>query len=341
MSNQERIEQTNDEYQNGEDFENNVRDKSLSKAMVFGCYVTALLLVIAIVYGFTGIAADVINNITTYEVDRFKVLAVVGSSYLLWNLMMSLGSFWRSNEKNEIGTAVTNFPNPFYDPGFIKDSIAVKSRYNELLSRFNVSNALLKRSQQNNAQLSTTIEQFESKLRVMLRHNDNSNRLIRSFNYLVGQNDELFIHKMLNDILNECITILEKDQSDKSISLFQLKESKLIIKESVRINAESIAKRSFLQGKGFAGHIWNTKKPEIVNCIEEDDERFADDELTSTPIGSILGYPLIVDENFLGVLCLQSEAEDGFNEADLRTVEFYARMCTLILLYDTINNTKT
>ncbi len=39
-----------------------------------------------------------------------------------------------------------------------------------------------------------------------------------------------------------------------------------------------------------------------------------------------------------GILCMQSESENGFNEADLRTVEYYARMCTLILLYDKINN---
>ncbi|MFS0646724.1 GAF domain-containing protein [Siminovitchia sp. 179-K 8D1 HS] len=67
-------------------------------------------------------------------------------------------------------------------------------------------------------------------------------------------------------------------------------------------------------------------KPEIVNVIDTSDQRFNDQGLPATPIGSILGFPLKVDDQILGVLCLQFEAINGFSEADLRTVEFYARM---------------
>ncbi|MEW9053384.1 MAG: GAF domain-containing protein [Neobacillus sp.] len=145
---------------------------------------------------------------------------------------------------------------------------------------------------------------------------------------------------MLRHTLAECITVLEKDQSDKSISLFKVNENKkLEITESVRINAESIAKRIFSKWEGFAGYIWGKGQPEIENKVKPDDPRFNDQGLSATPIGSILGIPLSVDDKIIGVLCLQSEAENGFVEAaDLRTVEFYARLCTLILLYDKINN---
>jgi transcriptional regulator with GAF, ATPase, and Fis domain len=182
------------------------------------------------------------------------------------------------------------------------------------------------------------LTQFEVKLRVLLRHNDNANRLLKSYNYLYYKRDKGFSKQMLKHVLAECITVLEKDQSDKSISLFKVSNGKLKIIESVRINAESIAKREFSKGEGFAGYIWGIGKEEIVNVIDQSDSRFSDQGLPTTPIGSILGKPLEVDDQILGVLCLQSENEYGFNkEADLRTVDFYARLCTMILLYDNIN----
>lgn len=314
-----------------------IKEKPLHKLMVLACYSTALCLVISIVYGFTGIAADIINKTTKYQIDRFQILSFVSIFYLMWRLMINLGNFWRSNEKNEIGTAVTNFPNPFYDPSFTKGPLVLRMKYRELLTQYRFNRSLLKKGQETAAKLGVAIQEIESKLRVLLRHNDNSNRLIRSFNYLLWTGDEHLVHKILSQILAECITVLEKDQSDKSISLFQVKEGKLFIKESVRINAESVAKRSFSKGIGFAGYIWSIRKAEIVNHIEKNDERFIEGGLPATPIGSILGFPLIVEEEILGVLCMQSESENGFSAADLRTVEFYARMCTLILLYDIIN----
>ncbi|OLS35434.1 hypothetical protein [Bacillus sp. MRMR6] len=100
---------------------------------------------------------------------------------------------------------------------------------------------------------------------------------------------------MLNHILEECITVLERDQSDKSISLFEVNQDRLVIKASVRINAESIAKRSFGKDESFAGYIWGIREAEIVNCIGQEDKRFTDGGIPATPIGSILGFPLMVD----------------------------------------------
>ncbi len=316
----------------GED--DGITEKPLSRTMIFACYLTALLLVIAIVYGFTGIIADIIKKVI--HVDRFIVLSYLSIFYLIYRLTISLGNHWRSNEKNEIGTAVTNFPNPFYDPGYVKGPMLLRKEYKNLQRKYKAIQAFLKKSLNTVDQYGKAIQKFESKLRVLIRHNDNSNRLIKSYNYLYGIRDKYFVEKMLNNILEECITVLEKDQSDKSISLFQVKEDKLIIKESVRINAESVAKRSFQKGEGFAGYIWEIGKAEMVNNIEKGDQRFAVGDIPTTSIGSILGFPLMVEKDIIGVLCIQSESEDGFNEADFRTVEFYARMCTLIFLYDKI-----
>lgn len=307
-----------------------------SKWKWFFCYTVAFWLVIAIIYGFSGIVAEIVTNALSKEVTRIHIISIVAVGYFLFQLTRNLGNHWRASEKNEIGTAVTNFPNPFYDPNFKPGPLAIQKQYQDLFSEYRRKNMLLNNSKKYTTELEGYLNVFESKLRVLLRYNENTNRLIRSLNFLFLHKDAAFIQTMLRNILAECITVLEKDQSDKSISLFQVQEDRLRIIESVRINAESIAKRSFKKGRGFAGYIWHTQKPEIVNEIEPDDERFKDFQVQASPIGSILGIPLIVDEQILGVLCLQSEAANGFNHADLRTVEFYSRMCTMILLYDKI-----
>ena len=306
--------------------------------MVILCYIVAFFLVGVMVYGFTGFIADVYNKVIEpkQNANRFNVLAVAGAFYLMGKLTINLGGFWRSNSKNEIGTAVTNFPNPFYDPSYSKGPLRLQVKYQEISSRYKVNRILLKRSEELINELKKTLGIFDSKIRVLLRHHDNTNRLIKSLNFLSKENNENFQSQMLGHILAECMTILEKDQSDKTITLFQVIGERLVIKDSVRINAESVAKRSFEKGTGFAGSIWSKGEAEIVNKIDRDDSRFKDGGLAATPIGSILGFPLKVEDDILGVLCLQSEAEDGFNEADLRAVEFYARMCTFILLYDKI-----
>lgn len=314
----------------------------LSWYMVGLCYICAFFLVGVIIYSFSGVLVDIIKLLLESAhmddqfgiIDRFKVLAFVGIAYFLWKLVVSLGGHWRTSSKNEIGTAVTNFPNPFYDPSYSKGPLVLQNKYRTVLTQYKVNRKLLERNKEKVDELVQTLGGFESKIRVLLRHHDNTNRLIKSLNYLTKKDEGLVETQMIGHILAECMTVLEKDQSDKTITLFQVSGEKLTIKESVRINAESVFKRSFDKGEGFAGSVWESGIATIVNSIEDDDQRFTDGGLAATPIGSILGFPLKVEEDIYGVLCLQSEAADGFNEADLRAIEFYARMCTFILLYD-------
>lgn len=312
--------------------------KKLSFMKKLFCYGLAFVLVSLIAYGITGFLKDVINYYGENDVTRMQIGSTISAVFFLAYLSYILGNHWRASEKNEIGTAVTNFPNPFYDPGFQKGPLLLRTRYNELHDRYEHNTKLLLQSEKQYEQAENIISVFESKIRVMLRHNDNANRLLKSFNFLIHQNTKNIDSKMLKNILEECITVLEKDQSDKSVSLFGVHNDRLHIIESVRINAESIAKRFFTKGEGFAGDIWSKGESEIVNQIKKDDYRFDDQGIPATPIGSIMGIPLKVNDEILGVLCMQSESADGFSNADFRTVDFYARMCTLIILYDKINN---
>lgn len=320
---------------------NGDEEKKINPLWIWTCYLLALILVVFILYSSSGIIADILSSWFNHDIGRLDVANALSLLFLISFFTFVLGNHWRLSEKNEIGTAFTNFPNPFYDPEYKKRSLATKGEVRELNEKLVNSQRLLQGSLKYSEETEELIQQYEGKLRVLIRHNENANRVLKSFNFLLDRSDIDIHPKMLKHILSECTTILEKDLSDKSISLFQVEGDELSIIGSVRINAESIAKRSFKKGIGFAGHIWNTGEPEIINRIEKEDARFHDQGIPATPIGSILGFPLIVDNHILGVLCLQSEREDGFSDADLRTVEYYARMCTLMLLHDKIRSNRT
>lgn len=324
------------------------KEKPLSFIKLVLCYGLAIILFMLIFNAFLPTISEwisiplfkfkLIEDKTNF--DKWKLFSVMGFIFLSYTIVRFIGNTWRTNEKLEIGTAVTGFPNPFYDPTFKKNAVDFDRSYRELVVDYNKNVELLKEAREYHKGLIDSLEQLEVRLRILMRHNKNATRVVRSLNYSYYKDSELPLDTGLKLILEECITILEKDQSDKSISLFKVEGDQLKIASSVRINFESVDKRVFNKGVGFAGYIWENNKAEIVNKIEGNDSRFEDGGLPATKIGSILGYPLAIDNQVIGVLCLQSESEEGFIESDLLTVEFYVRCCTLLMIHDKIKSTK-
>ncbi len=324
------------------------KEEPLSKKKLFLCYGVALILFMILFNTFLPTLSEwisialfklnLIKNVDNF--DKWELFSAIGFVYLGYRIVRFIGNTWRTNEKIEIGTAVTSFPNPFYDPAFKKKASDLDRSYRELIVDYNKNLALLKEAGEHQTGLIDSLDQLEVRLRILMRHNKNATRVVRSLNYSYYKDSELPLDTGLKLILEECITILEKDQSDKSISLFKVEGGQLKIASSVRINFESVDKRVFNKGVGFAGYIWEKNKAEIVNNIEGNDSRFEDGGLPATKIGSILGYPLAIDNQVVGVLCLQSESEEGFIESDLLTVEFYVRCCTLLMIHDKIKSTK-
>lgn len=314
--------------------------KPLSGPMKVVCYLTSFLFICFIVYIFSGTFAEFIGwaftKIKGEEtlITRYELFSFIGVIFLIFTMSKKLGDYWRA-KGTEIGTSVTNLPNPFKDPSFKKGSIQIKVDYEKLYKKYTYNINLYKKLDERHSQVVSQIEQFKLRLNVLLRHHDNASRLISSLNYVL-KSKNFSLEKIMNETLAECITVLESDQSDKSISLFEVSGECLKIRNFVRINTESAAKRRFKINEGFAGYIWGKKDSEIVDVINyETDERFKG-EFKSGRFKSIMGIPLAIDDQILGVLCLQSESERGFCNDDLRAVTFYAQLCTLILLYDNI-----
>lgn len=312
----------------------------LSKKIV--SYLVALLLLIVILYtALTAFSEPItfvlqkLNLISNdQKINKITIYSTVSIIFLTYRIVSYMSRMWRRNEKIEIGTAVTSFPNPFFDPTFEKNQDDLQNKYSKLTIDYARSMELLNEANEIQDDLKNNLIALENRLRIMIRHISNSNRVTRSLNYALHHKTKYSTEECLKIVLEECITILEKDQSDKSITLFGIEDEELKIVSSVRINLESVDKRKFRKGEGFAGYIWGINKPEIINNINFSDSRFSEGGLPVTKIGSIMGFPLNVDGEILGVFCLQSEVENGFVEEDLLTIEFYARICTLILLYD-------
>src|SRR5699024_4863775 len=96
-----------------------------------------------------------------------------------------------------------------------------------------------------------------------------------------------------------------------------------------RIEFSSSRKRRFKYEEGFAGHVWSYGETVLINNIK-DSSFFKGEFAPRHEYGSILGIPIKVDEEVVGVLNIQSE------NVDERSMKFYADMCALAHYYDII-----
>jgi len=321
---------------------NSYEQEKLPPLLKVTCYSVALVFTSLILYIFTGFIATSINTIfdVDTEVNFIQVIFWISTVYTVLRLSVKLGDYWRQSG-SEIGTGVTNIPNLFRDPSFKKGPVKLKFEYSKLYAQYK---KVIKSTSELEEKYEAVQEQhqkFLKRLIVMLRHHDNASRLIQSFVYAL-QSERYSLDRVLKDTLSECITVLERDQSDKSISLFEVQGEHLTIIDGVRINAESVVNRKFLIGEGFAGWVWNEGHPSYENRIDyENDIRFKHNSKVGRPrYKSILGIPLINNQDIIGVLCIQSEQHNGFCDEDMRALEFYGHLCTLIMSYAKIKEER-
>ncbi len=176
------------------------------------------------------------------------------------------------------------------------------------------------------------IRSMSKKLTVLIRHHENGRRLLGSAAYLIYTGEQ-WRSEMMNNILSEAISCLEKDHSDKSVALFKAYDDELRIEHHIRLAARSARSVRLKKGDGFAGKVMESgdviyipdvsKSPELFGAIKPSDD-----------YRSIVGLPIRVNGDALGVLCVQSEVVDGFTDQDIRTLRFYAHAYSLIFVYD-------
>ena len=143
---------------------------------------------------------------------------------------------------------------------------------------------------------------------------------------------ESFCRKLTDIILEEtnaenCSLLLKDQNSDKLI----LKVAKGI-KDGETTFFENLKNSTliFSLGKGIAGKVALEGKPLLVDDVKND-ERFDHSRKTNFPIGSLLCFPLILQEQVLGIINLSNSQPHAFSHNDLRSITIFSSFVTSIL----------
>jgi putative methionine-R-sulfoxide reductase with GAF domain len=314
------------------------RGTRLTAWKVLVCYGCAGLFTMLVLATLVGAVSALIPESWSEKITVWQLFMYAGLFFSILLFSKFIGDLWRgSGEDLKLG--FTDLPNPFYDEEFIKAPLHLQKQISKLQKELQIAQEERKRATSIGRDLNAQalkqeqiIASLSKKLTVLTRHHDNGRRLVGSAAYLLYKEED-WRSEMMNNILAEAITCLEKDQSDKSVALFKTHGDELRIEHYIRLSARSARRARFKKGEGFAGMIMESSKEEYISDVSLYSEIFGDIK-PSDDYKSIVGLPIRVDDDILGVLCVQSEVVDGFTSQDLRTLRFYAHACALIFVYD-------
>ena len=314
----------------------------MSKKHFFSYVISLIFVVIAliIVAGSSSRILEQINLET--DVGYIHIILAICSIAGLFSLTVEVAKGFRSSAE-KISIFGLRFHNPVYDPYFEDISLEEMKTIQEENMKIKEDNqklesftgSLLDELEVKDIELENV--QYVSE--TFIRHHKNSSRLIRSLTSLIDENHSGWTTEFYNNVLDECITVLHQDRSDKSSTLYIIEDDVLKMTAYHRVNFTSTRSREFEYGEGFAGNIWKTGEVELVSNICTS-TYFKGDFSPNHNYGSIIGLPVKINHTVVGVLCIQSEGVDGFIDGDIDTLKFYADVCALAYHYDNINVTS-
>jgi putative methionine-R-sulfoxide reductase with GAF domain len=296
---------------------------------VWFCYTAAFLFTGLILATLIGAASSLMPDSLKDKVTSWTMLEYSGLIFLILFFTRFIGNIWRG-QKEDLKLGFTDLPNPFFDEHFIQAPHYLKGQIRKLQDELEAScserdraTKVVQALNRHAMQKEDVIEGLTKKLTILIRHDENARRLLNSAAYLAYMGESNFRNEMLNNILSECLTCLEKDHSDKSVALFKVNDDELRIEHYIRLAARSARDVRFKKGEGFAGMIWDKGEVQYIPDISNAGSFFGSLK-PSEDYNSIVGIPIRVNSDVLGVLCVQSEIIDGFSAQDLRTLRFYA-----------------
>jgi hypothetical protein len=306
------------------------------------CYISAFIFTGLILASLIGAAGSLLPKSLGEQFSVWNLFEYIGLAFLIIFFTRFIGGMWRSRSE-DMKLGFTDFPNPFYDqnfvlaPHYLKGEIeTLRSLLGEAQAEGERSNNIVRTLNQHALKKEEVIESLSKKLTVLIRHHENASRLLGSAAYLSYAGHQ-WKSEMLNNILSESLTCLEKDHSDKSVSLFRVYGEELRIDHYIRISALSARNLRLRKGEGFAGRVWEQGETQYLPDISANPS-FGGLLKPNDDYKSIVGIPIRVNGDILGVLCVQSEILNGFSPQDLRTLRFYAHACSLIFVYDIITS---
>lgn len=314
----------------------------MSKKHFFSYVISFIFVVVALIIVAGGSSRILEQTNLETGVGYIHIILAICSVAGLFTLTVEVAKGFRSSAE-KISIFGLRFHNPVYDPYFEdvsleemrvmqEENMKIKED-NKKLESF--TDSLLDELEVKDLELENV--QYVSE--TFIRHHKNSSRLIRSLTSLIDEDHSGWTTEFYNNVLDECITVLHQDRSDKSSTLYTVDGNILKMTAYHRINFTSTRSREFGYGEGFAGNIWKTGEVELISNICKS-AYFKGDFSPNHNYGSIIGLPVKINHTVVGVLCIQSEGIDGFIEEDINTLKFYADVCALAYHYDNINVTS-
>lgn len=311
----------------------------MSKKHFFSYVISFIFVVIALII-VAGSSSRILEQANLNAgVSYIHIILAICSAAGLIALTVEVAKGFRSSAE-KISIFGLRFRNPVYDPYFedvgleeiktIRQENARLKEDNRKLESF--TDSLLDELEMKDVEL----EDVQYVSETFIRHHKNSSRLIRTLTSLLDENHTGWTAEFYNNVLDECITVLHQDRSDKSSTLYLVEDDVLRMTAYHRVNFTSTRSREFVYGEGFAGNVWKTGEVELVSDICAS-TYFKGDFSPNHNYGSIIGLPVKINHTVVGVLCIQSEGTDGFIEADIDTLKFYADVCAFAYYYDNVN----
>lgn len=301
-------------------------------------YVISLLFVVTALILVSAGASRVLEQ-TEVNVSYISIIIMICTVAGFYTLIVEAARGFRSSAE-KISIFGLRFHNPVYDPEFeeipqeeVKNIRAENKKLHKARAELeDFIDALLYELELKDAEL----EEIQYVSETYIRHHKNSSRLIRTLVGLIAEDKMDWLTEFYDNVLDESITVLHQDRSDKSSTLFMVDDGRLKMAAYHRVNFTSTVTRTFEYGEGFAGRIWETGEVELINDISES-SYFEGDFSPNHNYGAIIGLPVKINRTVVGVLCIQSEGTDGFIGEDVDTLKFYADICGLAYYYDNMN----
>lgn len=154
-------------------------------------------------------------------------------------------------------------------------------------------------------------------------------RTISFFNVAENLSTATNIDRLLQKIGESVEEIIGAERS--SIMLLDETGENLYFKTAT--GEEILKKLKIPVGQGIAGWIAQNKKPDIVND-PYNDERFSPetDKKTGFKTNSIIGVPMIVDNELIGVVEAINKKDRKFNNYDMETLEGFAGLAAVSIV---------
>lgn len=119
-----------------------VQEEGLRTSLKVVCYLSAFFFTSIIIYVFSEFISSMLTKMVNkwfveeeVSITQFDVITTVGAIYLIFSLSKILGNHLGASG-TEIGTSITNFPNPFHDSSYRDGSFTLKLENKRIFNKY-------------------------------------------------------------------------------------------------------------------------------------------------------------------------------------------------------------